>query len=261
MPFVKLDQFEKLVAAADPKKSMFKSGPAHHPDIAVLLKLIKGCPPRPDGTNYVSLEALAAFQSVIWQVGSKDDPWQSTKQKYADAFMYLVEQLFLDGPSVGPGLVRQDALLLGEYKSGWMQMILSHESWFWHRSRVELDDLIASRGITPRYATEVCIPSDGLVGDWPYGCKFVFTVKAGFGDDDEPLINKGGKLKDFGFGKYAFLIRQPAATRYMSDRVVPNTREAGSAQVAFPDPIPLNRITVYQGSKKVEPHPWVVTAD
>jgi hypothetical protein len=113
-----------------------------------------------------------------------------------------------------------------------------------------------SKCISPRYASEVCIPDGGLVGDWPYGCKFVFTVKAAIGGDDAPIISSGGKLKTFGFGKYSYLIRQPGATRYMSDRVVPGTREGSAAQVAFPDAIPLNRITVYEGNKKVDPHPW-----
>jgi hypothetical protein len=258
VPTVKLDQFEPLLAGVGSSKS--KSGPPPHPDIGRLIKMIRDCPAAAEGKRTVSLDALEAFQKVIWQVGSKDDEWQQTKRRYPDAFMYLVGQLFLDGPSATetPALRREDALLLGEYKSGWMQMILSSESRFWHRSAVEPKDLLLSKGISTRYASEVCIPQGGLVGDWPYGCKFVFTVKAGIGADDEPIITSGGALKNFGFGKYAYLIRQPGATRYMSDQVVAATPAASAAQVAFPDDVPLNRITVYAGKKKLDPHPWKV---
>jgi hypothetical protein len=250
---VSLKDFETLVKEVEPKQ-MFGTWSGRPQGIAGLVKRANKCQVK--DTWEVSLEDLTYFSETIWQVGTKDSPWQKAKKQYEKAVCYLVDQLFLQG-TVGPRAISpQDALLLGDYKKNWMEMLLVKETYFWHRSAVEPSDIMASRGLMTRYASEICMPEGGMVGDWRYGSKFVFAVKAARDENGDPILEgsakSGGKLKEFGFGKYAYLLRQPGGTRYMSDNPVSTSNQGSAAQVGFPDDIPLDHITVYSGGKKLD---------
>ena len=224
-------------------------------DIKTLLRLVTECQIGKTDVCRIDLEHREAIQNVIWQVGVKEDAWSQAKRFYADALGYLVHQIFEHDGSAGPTLTAPDALLLGEFKKNWSPFILAQDTAFVHKSNVTAKQLMASNGFSTRFASEVCIPDQGLVGDWPQGNKFIFTMKARFDEEGALIIDSGGALKNFGFGE-TFLIRQPANTRYMSaSRVTGDPRDKGG-QVAFPDDIPLERITVYLNKARVEPHPW-----
>lgn len=229
---------------------------SRRPDgIKDLLRLVAECQVGKTDVCTIDLDHREAIQNLIWQVGVKEDDWSKAKRVYAEALGYLVEQIFQHDGSAGPTLTAPDALLLGEFKKNWSPFILAQDTWFVHKSSVTVKQLVASSGFSTRFASEVCIPDQGLVGDWPQGNKFIFTMKARFDDEGGLIVDSGGALKNFGFGE-TFLIRQPANTRYMSDRRVTGDNRDKGGQVAFPDDIPLERISVYVNKVKLDPHPW-----
>jgi hypothetical protein len=189
---------------------------------------------------------LMEVQAQIWRegIGGSDtpDPWTLKKTKYKLALGYLAKTLFQ--------LDEADALLVGSYKDGWQEFMLRAPKRFVSAKSISESKLHQSGSLNNRFASEVCIPKNGLIGDWDLGHKFYFGGPMAF---RRGKLASGGALKNQGFGNNIYCFERPLGERYMSmfDADVEGTRE-----FAFTNDAGLSYIRAYKDGQPAPTQPW-----
>ena len=194
-------------------------------------------------------QQLEDVQGIIWPVGvgatDQKTPWTLKKEKYRAALGYLVHELFQ--------LLESDALLVGTYKTGYARRHLTQDLHFVTAKGVTPKQLSTSGFLSASYATELCIPDGGMIGDWPEH-KFIFAKPMATKSDGITLASAGAIGKQ-GFGNNIYCFKRPNTTPYYFTQVV-TANSHPSTEVAFPDNIPISYIKVYSGGKPLPQQPW-----
>ncbi|MBL8218979.1 MAG: hypothetical protein JNL62_07110 [Bryobacterales bacterium] len=200
-------------------------------------------------TRTLNRTDLMKVQGIIWPQGvgatTKKAPWTLKKEKYRAALGYLVNALF--------NLDEADALLVGTYKTGYSRRTLTQDMHFVTAKGVTPQELTTSGRLSSGYATELCIPDQGLVGDWPEH-KFIFAKPMKTKNDGITLVSAGA-IKGQGFGNNIYCFKRPATTPYYCTQIVdPNS--TGATEVAFPGDVPISYIKVYAQGKPLPQQHW-----
>lgn len=185
--------------------------------------------------------ALIRVQKCIWPVGegTANSPWGAKKRKYHEALGYLADQLFNLQPA--------DALLVASYKTGWAMRLLTTNMKFVTSSGASVADLLISHSLSGRFSSELCIPTDGLIGDWEHH-RLIF---AGLMKKKEngSLMSPGG-LKTQGFGINTYCFARMAGTKYYCQFKLDEINlDKFKAEIAFPDDVGLDYIMPYPQGK------------
>jgi hypothetical protein len=194
-------------------------------------------------------DELKEVQKRIWPLGegTANTAWAAKKRKYKEALGYLAETLF--------DLDAADALLVGSYKTGWAEYLLTRDMKFVTSSGANTTDLQKSLALSGRFASEVCIPQDGLIGDWAkHKLVFAGLMKT---KPDGSLKSAGG-FKTQGFGPNTYCFARKAGTRYYCKFDI-STKDLDSfnSEIAFPDDVKLEYIKPYPQGKPDANAPWL----
>lgn len=236
------------------KSSLWSSDYANIGHNQSLITTLGGAYDKAKGTDTRTLNraTLIEMQGLIWPQGvgatDKKTPWTLKKEKYRAALGYLVHTLL--------NLDEADALLVGTYKTGYTRRTLAQDMHFVTAKGVTPQELSTSLNLSSRYATELCIPDQGLVGDWPEH-KFIFA-KPMKTQNDGITLTSAGAIKGQGFGHNIYCFKRPATTPYYCTQAV-NPQSTGGTEVAFPDDIPVSYIKVYEQGKPAKHQPWAPT--
>ncbi len=181
--------------------------------------------------------SLIEVQGIIWPQGEGTtiSPWAGKKRKYKSALGYLVNTLF--------GLAEADALLVASYKTSWARQSLTKNMKFVSLSNAKEADLASSGGLSNRYASELCIPAGGLIGDWPLGHKYIFCGLMKTEKDGK--LRSAGNIGRQGFGTNVYCFQRDALTPYMCTRDGEKTPKFGG-EIAFPEDVPISYIKTYE---------------
>jgi hypothetical protein len=194
-----------------------------------------------DDRRTLERPALIQVQECIWPVGegTSNTPWGAKKRKYKEALGYLAETLF--------GLGKEDALLVASYKTGWGTYLLTTDMKFVSKSGATTDELNKSLALSGHYASEVCIPAGGLIGDWDHH-KLVFggLMKT----EKDGSLKSAGAVKNQGFGPNTYCFARMAGTEYYCQFDLRNVNlEKFSSEIAFPGDVALDCIKPYPQGK------------
>lgn len=190
-------------------------------------------------------QQLETVQGIIWPLGDgvTTSPWGKKKRKYKNALGYLAHTLYQ--------LAAADALLVGSYKTSWEPRQLTGSMKFTSGSGAREAQMAASGGLATRFASELCIPMGGMIGDWAVGHKFVFGTVMRL-DNKGRLLGPGG-IKTQGFGTNVYCFQRDALTDYMCMYDVENSPNY-RGEIAFPADVPTSYIKLYvDGAPKAQP--------
>lgn len=192
---------------------------------------------------------LMDVQGIIWPLGvgatTQKTPWTLKKEKYHAALGYLAHEFF--------NLLESDALLVGTYKTGYSRRTLTQDLHFVTAKGVTPQQLSTSGSLSSAFATELCIPDQGLIGDWQEH-KFTFAKPMATKSDGITLASAGAIGKQ-GFGNNIYCFKRPTTAVYYCTQIV-TANSVASTEVAFPEDIPVSYIKVYVGGKPAPNQPW-----
>lgn len=215
--------------------------------LAPLVQQLGGAYVKANGQDMRNLNraTLENVQGIIWPMGDgiATSPWGRKKKKYRLALGYLASTLY--------GVNNADALLVGTYKTGWVRRQLAANKKFVSASTAKEAELAASGGLSNRFSSEMCIPTGGMIGDWPDGHKYIFAAPMRLTDDGR--LASAGAIKGQGFGNNTYCFERDALTRYMCMSDVENT-PTYTGEVAFCDDVTRDYIKIYENRRpKVNP--------
>lgn len=188
---------------------------------------------------------LETIQGILWPQGDgvATSPWGLKKKKYRLALGYLAHALY--------GLDAADALLVASYKTGWTLQHLRNSKKFVSAKTVKEADIDKSGGLSSRFASELCIPIGGMIGDWPDGHKFLFGTPMRTKGDGK--LVSAGAIKGQGFGDNTYCFERDAQTKYMCMCDVEGSPKY-TGEVAFIDDVAKGYIRAYEnGRPKASP--------
>jgi hypothetical protein len=220
-----------------------------------LIQALKGPYDQTKGadTRTLTRAEMMVVQGIIWPLGvgatTVKTPWTLKKEKYKAALGYLARTLF---PNF---VVEADALLVGTYKTNYQRQSLGQDMHFVTAKGVTPAALNSSGRLSNQYATEVCIPDQGMVGDWPEH-KFNFAKPMKTKADGITLMSAGA-IAHQGFGNNIYCFKRPAGTVYYATGAV-TPGSTGATEVAFPGDIPTSYIKFYKDGKPGI-QPWNAT--
>jgi len=188
-----------------------------------------------DMRNITHRQTLIEIQEARWGINAAEDGAIPLKKrrKYKTALDYLVGKMWQT-----PGSKRI-VLKKRENKINWKVVYLGYKpKWFVHCSGVTPQQILASGGLDPTKSTEVCIPKDGLIGEWIWH-EFVFAFE--IGENDKITPPQAAKNLGFAAGGYIYRFQQGQHTQLMCQ----NGKIVDGNEIGFPELIPMANIEVY----------------
>lgn len=193
-----------------------------------------------DMRNITSRETLSAIHTNIWGTGLSEQGSMpiDKRRKYKTALDYLVGAMW-DNPAS-----QRIVLKKRENKNSWSAAFLNQAKWFIHCSGVTPQQILASGGLDPRKSSEVCIPLNGLLGDWEWH-EFIFAFEQDKPNELKPP--KAAATAGFSAGGYIYRFQATRGTEYMSQHGnIVHGRETG-----FPNLIPVANIEAYSWQSQI----------
>jgi hypothetical protein len=204
-------------------------------------------------------QKLEAIQECIWPegVGVAAHPWMKKKLKYKEALGYLASTLF--------DRAEADALLVGSYKTGWKTWKLHRDMKFVSASGADSGKLQNSGGLSARFASEVCIPHAGMLGDWTHH-KFIFGGLMKTNEDGS--LKSSGAIGKQGFGSNTYCYLRPTGTTYYcmfdlkaiedkaeEDKEKGDKPKQFTSEIAFPQDVDKKYVKPYPNGQAAD-GPW-----